>query len=75
MRIAFPFALDIPDDSMAALYELAAVEPGDRAAARRFVQAEAEQNVVTYLENNGVVVHPIRGVAFTDYGTSWGAEP
>jgi len=52
---------------MAALCELAAVGPGDRAAARRFVQTEAEQDVVTYLENNGVEVRPVRGVAFTDY--------
>lgn len=65
MRIAVNFAFDVPDEALPALIELAAVEPGDRAGARRFVQAEAEQNVITYLTDNGVSVSPIRGVAFT----------
>jgi hypothetical protein len=72
MRIAVSFAFEIPDDSLPALYELAAVNSGDRAAARRFVQAEAEQNVITYLTDSGVTVHPVRGAAFTadDYAAS-----
>ncbi|MFF5293645.1 hypothetical protein [Paractinoplanes globisporus] len=64
MRIAVSFALDVPDDSIAALCELAAVEPCRRTRARRFVQAEAEQNLITYLEDNGITVRPVRGVAF-----------
>lgn len=65
MKIVFDFAFDVPADSLPALYELAAVEPGDRMGARRFVQAEAEQSVITYLTDNGVTVQPIRGVALT----------
>lgn len=39
---------------------------------RRFVQAEAEQNLITYLEDNGVSFTPTRGVALQpdDYGTT-----
>ena len=72
MKIAVNFTIDVPDDSMDALAALAAVDPGDRAGARQFVQAEAEQNVITYLADNGVTVRPIRGVAlaYDDYGPS-----
>ena len=65
MRITVNFAMEVPDESLPALTELAAVEPRDRIGARRFVQAEAEQNIVTYLIDNGVQVRPIRGAAFT----------
>lgn len=70
MKIAVNFTIDVPDDSMNALTALAAVEPGDRTGARQFVQAEAEQDVITYLTDNGITVTPIRGVAFApdDYG-------
>lgn len=68
MRIAVSFAVEVPDSGLPALFELAAVEPGDRAGARVFVQAEAEQHVIDYLGDCGVV--PIRGVALpADYPT------
>jgi hypothetical protein len=68
MKIEVRFTLEIPDDSLPALCELAAVETGDRTGARHFVQAEAEQNIVIYLTDNGVTVTPTRGTAFpADY--------
>lgn len=63
MRIAVSFTIEVPDDSMPILYDLAAVEQGERTGARRFVQAEAEQNTISYLTDNGVRLRPIRGVA------------
>lgn len=66
MRIAVSFVIEVPDDGLAALTELAAVPPGARARARTFVQAEAEQNLIDYLADNGVKVVPIRGVALPD---------
>lgn len=61
MRIAVNFALDVPDEAVADLIELAG--GGARLDARRFVQAEAEQYTIDYLQDNGVTVRPIRGVA------------
>lgn len=63
MRIAVNFTIAIPESSLSDLADLAAVDAGDRAGARRFVQAEAEQNLITYLTDNGVAVVPVRGVA------------
>lgn len=69
MKIAVSFTVEIPDSGLPALYELAAVDPGDRAGARRFVQAESEQYVIDYLGDCDVV--PIRGVALpADYPAS-----
>lgn len=70
MKILVAFTLDVPEESLADLCELAALEVLDRPGAREFVQAEAEQYIVSYLQDNGVRVTPIRGRAFPgDYPT------
>lgn len=52
MRIAVSFSFDVPAGSLPALRELAAAETN--AEARAFIQAEAEEYVLGYMEANGV---------------------
>lgn len=61
MKIRVDFTLDVPEEYVAKLIELAAA--ADRAGARRFVQSEAEENLFSYLEDNGVWPTSVRGTA------------
>lgn len=61
MKIHVDFTMDIPEESVPALIELAVAD--DRAAARSFVRAEAEENILSYLEDNGVHPVAVRGTA------------
>lgn len=61
LTIRVDFTLSVPPEYLPALRELAAHE--SVAEVRRFVQAEAEENLYQYLENNGVWPVAVRGIA------------
>jgi hypothetical protein len=61
VRIHVDFVMEIPDEDVPALIELAAAK--GRAGAREFVQAEAEENILTYLEDHGINPVAVRGKA------------
>ena len=61
MKIHVDFTMDVPEEQVPKLIELAAA--GDRAGARRFVQAEAEENILSYLEDHGIFPSSPRSVA------------
>lgn len=52
MRIRIDFSFDVPPESLPALRELAVAETN--AEARSFLNADAEQYLLDYLEANGV---------------------
>lgn len=59
--IRVDFTISVPAEYVPALIELAATR--SRSGAREFVQAEAEENLFQYLENNGVWPASVRGKA------------
>lgn len=61
LTIRVDFTLTVPAEYASKLLELAATDTP--AGARRFVQAEAEENILAYLEDNGVLPVSNRGVA------------
>lgn len=52
MRVRVDFSFDVPPESLAALRELAAADTN--AEARAFLQADAEEYLLTYMGANGV---------------------
>lgn len=61
MKIRVDFTMDVPEEYVERLIELAAAD--SRAGAKSFVRAEAEENILSYLEDNGVQPVAVRGTA------------